>query len=1820
MKYHSSKLVRAVLLSTMFAFIAFLIGWPVTVYAADSAPKVKNLRVESLKNPVGIDVATPHFSWELDASERGTVQTAYSIKVSTDATGSNSVWDSGQIDSDRSVHVEYTGSTLSSSTRYYWQVTVWNNHGNQVQSTENAYFETGLLDSGWSGAQWIKATTISQNGVSDGGDSEDTDPGEITDYSVSVDFEIKDVAAGICFGMTDASNFFMWQINLESGNPRFRPHAWTNGNASCLEEKDLTGIIDIQPNTTYTMRIDIVGDEAKTYIDDVLVDTRNNPRGGNFGFGKLGIRADKAEHSATVELSYFDNFKVTTSQDGKEKNLFSEDFSNPDNFAFTAGTVEDGRLMVQGASGSVYSWQKEVTEWADVTDYTISVDFEIVDVAAGICFGQIDDQNFYMWQVNIEKGFPRLRPHSWKGGNGACHDNVDLTDLINIEKNKVYTMRIEVKGTEAKTYIDDILVDTRENPRGGNYGCGKLGIRADRAEESETVDLAYYDNFRMTTEKEGKEEILFAENFSDPANYAFNGGTVEEGRLKVEGAFGTVYVWQKKIEPDLDVISDYSVSVDFEVKDIAAGICFGQTDASNFYMWQINIEKGYPLLRPHSWRGGNGACHDNVNLTDIVDIQAGQVYNMRIDVTGNVAKTYIDGKLIDTRENPRGGNYGYGLVGIRADKAEASSTLEAAYYDNFKVTTVTGGQEVELFSEDFSDAGNFKFTKGTVEDGRLYVLGAFMSVYSWQISDKKSSDKYTIEMDMTLIKDNAGIIFSAKNTQNMYMWAVNTHDDANAPLLRRHIYTGGNPNYSDVNIGSFYSKADLLNTERHLKIEVAEGIVKTYIDDVLVDTFKDTDASLHNGFIGFRAYVGNNTDEIAYFDNVKVTTYTTVEGVETSKVTFSENFEDASTQFEDGEVIDVDGNKKLKMYSRNGDTRILQNSSMGIPMFRKEFNVAREVKSAKIYSSGLGVYDIFINGDRVGHLQSDNSMIFDELKPGWTDYSKEIFYTTYDVTQLLKQGQNAIGAQVSSGWWNGDIAHSEYGSPELGFIAKLLIEYTDGSNETVVTDLTWLSSTDGPVMKGDIYHGESYDARKEKDWSVAGFDASQWYKTAVNTDFRGKISAFVGPAVRVRDELRREPQTITVYEGAKETGTAYGMINVVKTIDGKGTVLLKKGQTVVYDLGQNMVGWVRFTAKGEAGTKMKFRFGEMLNDKGDTKRGDDGPGGSIYTINLRNAKATMYYTLKGDEAGETYNPSTTFFGFRYCEVTATQEVEISALTGEVVGSVTEEGSSFETSHSAVNQLYQNVIWGQRGNFLSIPTDCPQRDERLGWTGDTQIFSRAATYNADVKAFYHKWMGDMRNSQRNDGAYPDVAPHAWVGYGNAAWAEAGLVVPWTVYLMYGDKSILEENYESMEKYMGFLANQKGDGYEYNGAGTNYGDWVAFESTDSRYVSVCYYAYAAQLMEKISLAMSTSPDDEYAVKAEEYKNLYGKIKEEFQKRYTQPSGLLRLTSQTSYLLALKLDLFPTETAKEKGLANLNYIIKQNGNKLKTGFVGTGILNQTLSQLGADGTAYNLLLQRENPSWLYSVDQGATTIWERWDSYTKERGFHSDITMNSFNHYSYGAVSEWMYRYVAGIEADESNPGFKNVILQPTPDNRTSFPDGQERITWAKATYNSYYGDIKSAWMRKDDGRITYTATIPANTTATLYLPVVSENDEIFESGKPVAEAEGVTFVEIKDGKAKYELKSGTYNFDVNPGEEDAVKSETKFFSVYPNPVEQMLNIATDEEIQQIIVVDSTGKAVHVQSDNTPIDSSRWSSGIYLVKVITGEKTRAVKVLKK
>lgn len=772
----------------------------------------------------------------------------------------------------------------------------------------------------------------------------------------------------------------------------------------------------------------------------------------------------------------------------------------------------------------------------------------------------------------------------------------------------------------------------------------------------------------------------------------------------------------------------------------------------------------------------------------------------------------------------------------------------------------------------------------------------------------------------------------------------------------------------------------------------------------------------------------------------------------------------------------------------------------GLPMFWSDFEISGSGKTELIFSA-LGIVDIYINGKRVGN---------DEMKPGWTNYHKRALYYGYDISEYVHEGENRLLAVVSSGWYSGRIVQDYYGANPPAFIANIV----HGGKSILVTDENWDATVGGPVRMADIWDGEYCDATENgyDEISTVGFVPKKVRKATVCDYFNGVLTPFIGPKVQVRDELSLRAKALTVYDGVNYNGSYYGEINICDNPK-SFPLKLKKGQKLIIDLGQEMVGWAKLTLKGERGTFVNVHYAEFLNDSGEISRGNDGAKGSLYTINFRTALAKETYVLSGKNE-EVYRPSFTFYGYRYVQISSTKDIEILDFVSEVVGSVTEEIGTVETSNKLVNKLISNTLWGQRSNYLSVPTDCPQRDERYGWTGDAQAFSITAAYNADVKGFFNKWMQDARDAQSDEGAYSDVIPRSacCTSENAAAWSDAGIIIPYNMYMMYNDVELVENHFASMEKYIAQLVKNFG----MSGPIPRYGDWLAYDLCKNEYISSAYFVHDIDLMIRMSEVIGKADRAEY------YKDLREQAYSYFVENFMHDGKLIGQT-QTDKMLAIAFDLVDADYAKE--LADeLVEQIKANGNRLSTGFVGTYNLCPTLSKLGKDNMAYTLLMQRNEPSWLYSIDQGATTIWERWNSYTKENGF-GDVGMNSFNHYAYGSVVEWMYRYMAGIEPGEA--GFKTVILQPRIDTRTAdeLPNGQKRMTFAKASYRSASGLIESEWHNEDG--FTYKCNVPV--TAELRLPITG--DKLTVNGVEHSFDE----YEKKDGCAVIRLAAGEYVFE-------------------------------------------------------------------------------------
>ncbi|MGD9557086.1 MAG: glycoside hydrolase family 78 protein [Mangrovibacterium sp.] len=743
------------------------------------------------------------------------------------------------------------------------------------------------------------------------------------------------------------------------------------------------------------------------------------------------------------------------------------------------------------------------------------------------------------------------------------------------------------------------------------------------------------------------------------------------------------------------------------------------------------------------------------------------------------------------------------------------------------------------------------------------------------------------------------------------------------------------------------------------------------------------------------------------------------------------------------------------------------------PFFRKEFTLAKKVRSARVYVTSQGLYQLFLNGQKVSK---------DLFTPGWTSFNKRLQYQTYDVTSMLQE-KNAVGAIVGNGWFCGNIGWNGgkgYYGDKSSFLMQMQITYTDGTTELVVSDKSWKTST-GPILSSDIYNGESYNANLEMPgWDRPGFSDSKWVGVSTPQITKNMLVAPQGVPVKAVQEIKP--------------------VKLITTA---------KGETV-FDMGQNMVGWVRLKIKGNKGDQVTLQFAEVLDKEG-----------NFYTANLRAAKATDVYILKG-EGEEVYEPHFTFHGFRYVKMEAPVKASADQITGVVIHSDMAPTGTFTCSDPLINQLQKNIQWGQRGNFLDVPTDCPQRDERLGWTGDAQVFSMTAAFNFNVAAFYTKWMKDVAADQLPDGKVPHVIPDVLKGGGGStAWADAALIVPWTVYRTYGDRRILEEQYPSMKAWVEYMRKRAGNDNLWTGD-THYGDWLAFASSRSDYtgattekdlIATAYYRYSSSLLSKIAGIIGNQAD------AAAYAELSANIKKAFIAEFVTPNGRLVSHTQTAYALALAFDMLP-----EQLVSNAAGYLAEDVKKFKhltTGFVGAPLLCETLSSHGYSDLAFMLLTRKQYPSWLYPVTQGATTIWERWDG-QKPDGSFQDVGMNSFNHYAYGAIGEWLYSYVGGIRIDPENPGYRHFFLSP-------HPGGD--LTHANTVFQSMYGEIRSDWKLEGEDFV-YEVVIPANTTAKVTLPN-AKAEQVTLNSAPLGETVKKSLEQSENG-LRLALGSGKYQF--------------------------------------------------------------------------------------
>ncbi|NLV75347.1 MAG: family 78 glycoside hydrolase catalytic domain [Chloroflexi bacterium] len=742
------------------------------------------------------------------------------------------------------------------------------------------------------------------------------------------------------------------------------------------------------------------------------------------------------------------------------------------------------------------------------------------------------------------------------------------------------------------------------------------------------------------------------------------------------------------------------------------------------------------------------------------------------------------------------------------------------------------------------------------------------------------------------------------------------------------------------------------------------------------------------------------------------------------------------------------------------------------PMLRTSFTLECAVRSARLYASALGLYELWINGVRVGQ---------DLLTPGWTAYQARVQYQTYDVTSLLQPGANALGGLLGRGWYAGYFGlgdnQNNYGNlPAL--IAQLEITCDDGSVVRIVTDESWRTAA-SPILMSEFYLGETYDARLEQpDWAMPGADLSGWGRVYA-VPYAGQLIAQANLPIRAQE-------TITPIE-------------VIKT---------PAGETVI-DFGQNMVGWVRFSVNAPAGSLVKYDHAEVLD-----------AAGNFYIENMRAATNMITYTCRGG-GRETYEPRFTHQGWRYIRLLEWPgEPNLADFAGIVVHSDMPVTGSFACANELVNQLQHNILWGQKGNFVDVPTDCPQRDERLGWTGDAQVFARTACFNMDTQLFFAKWLADLAIDQAPNGAVPNVVPDVLKNiFGPPAsacgWSDAAVIIPWTTYLCYGDTAILEAQYPSMQAHVRHIRSIAEDEVLWN-SGAHFGDWLALDAKEGSYFgatpndfsATAYYAYSVELLAKIAAILGKHED------AEELRHLHGRIVTAFRNEFITPSGRLAVPTQSAHVLVLAFNLME-EKDRARVAGTLVKMLEQNNWHLTTGFLGTPYLCRVLSENGRSDVAWKLVLQQDFPSWLYQITMGATTIWEHWDGIRPDGSFWS-ANMNSFNHYSYGSIGDWLYRYAVGLETSESQPAYQHTIIRPQPN---------QAMRWAEASHETPYGMLSCRWEH-GDGTMTVDLVIPPNTTSELWL-TGARIETLREGGvQPKARQDS-------DGAA-LSLGSGTYRF--------------------------------------------------------------------------------------
>ncbi len=1087
-------------------------------------------------------------------------------------------------------------------------------------------------------------------------------------------------------------------------------------------------------------------------------------------------------------------------------------------------------------------------------------------------------------------------------------------------------------------------------------------------------------------------------------------------------------------------------------------------------------------------------------------------------------------------------------------------TWKLTVWDNHnQEVSTTSWFETGLMNPSIEAWSGAKWIGGADEDLVFYsqYLSVFKLQFGIQLDQKTNSTKasFVFGANDSRLKNQYLNLMAVQTAKNQSYVAIeldiSSLDSGQNGTAKLNIYRVGyaKSDRDDVPMKSLDIPLSLVNqTNKYdghvILVDCNFGLFNFYIDvmdaahkvvdpDVPVARFGASGTNLNpvgsgNNFISFPMVcdIGMKTgqNQTAFFYDVKVRHLR-----EPSNVLFNENLNETPYNG----IF-----KSANLSIENGKFKVLPNTFLtadpsrnATPMLRMRFSSnAKKIKKARLYATARGIYELYLNGKRVSE---------EFFNPGLTQYNKSHSYQTFDITNSLKSGSsNVIGAMLGEGWWSGNITYGgenwNYFGDRQSLLTKMVITYEDNSQQTIVSDdKNWKLFTDGPIRCGSFFQGEVYDAGKEAkitNWSLATYSDKAW-KKAVEVPLSGTTF---------------NDKKVLNFDQCQLIGELGDKITQIKTLTAQ-KVMEVRPKVFVYDMGQNMVGIPQIKIKnGKKGQVINLRFAEVTYPDMAEYKGNEG---MIMLENIRAALAQDIYILKG--GNEIIQPRFTFHGYRYLEITGIDKaIPLTDVKGVVISSVKTLASKYETSNPTLNRFWENITWSLYGNFISIPTDCPQRNERMGWSGDIMVFARSATYLTDANPFLKKHLLAMRDVQPANGRFTDVAPVGG-GFGGTLWGSAGIVVGWESYRQYGDITLLSDHYEAMKKYIAFLETKVMPENQILNEGP-LGDWLSPEGNknDNTLFWMSYFAYDLEIMSKVASELGKSEDAKsFAKRSEEVKAVFNQVYVDKNKHKTVKSGLVTgfmgapneadgrgasdkgqlMNTQASYAVPLALDMFDAEN-KPFAVNNLEATILKPGTddggvvrpelSLMTGFIGTASISEALSENGKEELAYKLLLNEKYPSWLYSVVNGATTIWERLNSYTKEDGFGGNNSMNSFNHYSFGAVAAWMYNYSLGIQRHPEINGFKEFVLKPT-------PDPTKQLKFAKGYYDSLYGRIESAWEWKEGNKWIYKCTVPANTTATLYLPA---NKVIKESGIAIELEKG-------DGQnGSISLDSGSYIFEI------------------------------------------------------------------------------------